>query len=81
MKKDPIIFQIWPEFVALAEELDGYVPKLPEDAEQIIQMKTGQGMALLREGKRLIGYIAGARVPMPLSTERYFEKCKQYQAP
>ncbi|MFA9418572.1 MAG: hypothetical protein ACERLB_00340 [Gammaproteobacteria bacterium] len=81
MKKDPIIFQIWPEFVALAEEIDGYVPKLPEDAEQIIQMKTGQGMALLREGKRQIGYIAGARVPMPSSTERYIEKCKQYQAP
>lgn len=81
MKKDPIIFQIWPEFVALAEELDGYSPKLPDDAEQILQMKTGQGMALLREGKRLVGYIAGARVPVPLSTERYIEKCKRYHAP
>ena len=81
MKKDPIIFQIWPEFVAQAEELDSYTPELPKGAEQILQMKTGQGMALLREGKRLIGYIAGARVPMPLSTERYIEKCKQYHAP
>jgi hypothetical protein len=81
MKKDPIIFQIWPEFVALAEALDSFDPKLENDADQIDQMKTGQGMALLREGKRLIGYIAGARVPMPLSTELYIEKCRQYQAP
>ena len=81
MKKDPIIFQTWPEFVALAEALDTFEPKLPASADQMQQMKTGQGMALLREGKRLIGYIAGARVPMPLSTERYIEKCQQYQAP
>jgi len=81
MKKDPIIFQIWPEFVALAEALDTFQPNLPDDAEQIIQMKTTQGMSLLREGKRLIGYIAGARVPMPLGTEQYIAKCLQYQAP
>ncbi len=81
MKKDPIIFRIWPEFVALAEELDSFEPNLPANADQMLQMKTGQGMALLREGKRLVGYIAGARVPMPLGTERYIDKCRQYQAP
>ena len=81
MKKDPIIFQIWPEFVALAEALDTFEPQLPDDADQLTQMKTGQGMALLREGKRLISYIAGARVPMPISTELYIAKCAQYSAP
>jgi len=81
MKKDPIIFQIWPEFVALAEVIDTFEPHLPGDAEKLIQMKTGQGMALLREGKRLVSYIAGARVPMPLSTEQYIEKCAQYRVP
>jgi hypothetical protein len=81
MKKDPIIFHIWPEFVALAEALDTFEPQLPDDAEQLTQMKSGQGMALLREGKRLISYIAGARVPMPLSIELYIAKCLQYQAP
>jgi hypothetical protein len=81
MKKDPIIFHIWPEFVALAEALDAFEPKLPGDAEKLTQMKTGQGMALLREGKRLVSYIAGARVPMPLSTEQYIAKCAQYRVP
>jgi len=78
MKKDPIIFQIWPEFVALGEALDTFEPDLPVDTEQLTRMKTGQAMALLREGKQLIGYIAGARVPMPKSTDRYIEKCQQY---
>jgi len=81
MKKDRIIFQIWPEFVALAEALDTFQPDLPDGAEKITQMKTGQGMALLREGKRWIGYIASARVPMPLVTEQYIAKCLQYQTP
>ena len=81
MKKDPIIFEIWPAFVALAEELDKFEPHLPEDAEKLTRMKTGQGMALLREGKRLVSYIAGARVPMPLSTEQYIAKCAKYRVP
>ena len=81
MKKDPIIFHIWPEFVALAEEVDSFEPKLPQDADQMTKMKTGQGMALLREGKRLITYVSGARVPMPISTEQYIAKCDKYQVP
>ena len=66
---------------ALAEELDTFEPKLPQDADQMTKMKTGQGMALLREGKRLITYVSGARVPMPKSTEQYVAKCGQYQVP
>ena len=81
MKKDPGIFIIWPEFVALAEALDSFDPDIPDHADQLQQMRTGQGMALLREGKRLLANIAGARVPMPESTERYIEKCKRYVLP
>lgn len=81
MKKDPDIFDIWPEFVALAEALDSFEPVLSDKADQLMQMRTGQGMALLREGKRLLGNIAGARVPMPLSTAQYIEKCRQYEVP
>ncbi len=81
MKKDPVIFQIWPEFVALAEALDTFQPNLPDDSKQITQIRADHGMALLREGKRLIGYIAGARVPMPQGTEQYIDKCGRYQVP
>lgn len=79
MKKDSIIFRIWPNFVALAEALEDFEPQLPDDSDQLLLMHTGKGQALLREGKRLLGYIASARVPMPLDTENYIEKCKLYQ--
>lgn len=79
MKKDDIIFRIWPNFVALAEALDEFEPQLPKDADQLLLMHTGKGQALLREGKRLLNYIASARVPMPLGTKNYIEKCEQYQ--
>lgn len=81
MKKDPIIFEIWPNFVALAETIDSFQPKLADDSDQMLKMRTAQGKALLLEGKRLIGYIAGARVPMPLSSAQYIEKCQSYEAP
>lgn len=81
MKKDPIIFQIWPEFVALRETLDKVRPNLHDEAEQITQMKAKQGLDLLQEGKRWVAYIASARVPMPQGTKEYIAKCQQYQAP
>ncbi len=79
MKKDPIIFQIWPEFVALRETLDKVRPKLHAEAEQITQMEASQGLDLLQEGKRWVAYIASARVPMPLGTKQYIAKCQQYR--
>lgn len=78
MKKDPSIFRVWPNFVALGEKLDEFTPELPPDAGQMLRMRVAQGRDLLHEGRRLIRYIAGARVPMPLSTSAYIEKCQQF---
>ena len=79
MKNDSIMFQILPNFVSLAELIDEFEPVLPDDSKQMLKMRAAQGKALLLEGKRLLGYIAGARVPMPLSTAVYIEKCQTYQ--
>lgn len=81
MKKDPVIFDIWPNYVALAEIIDSFRPELDDDVGQMLELRTEQGRTLLNEGKRLVGYIAGARVPMPLSTQLYTEKCQAYEAP
>jgi len=78
MKKDPCIFQVWPNFVALGELLDAYQPKVPDDADQILRMRMAYGRDLIREGRRLTGYIAGARVTMSKSTRAYIEKCHRY---
>lgn len=78
MKKDPIIFQVWPSFVALGEKLDEYRPNVPENADQMLRMRVAYGRALIQEGRRLISYIASARVPMPKSTATYVDKCRRY---
>jgi hypothetical protein len=78
MKKDPRIFQVWPNFVALGEKLDAFRPEVPEDADQILRMRSAYGRNLIQEGRRLISYIAGARVPMPQSTASYLEKCRNF---
>ena len=45
MKKDPIIFQVWPNFVALGEKLDEFRPEVPEDADQMLRMRIAYGRA------------------------------------
>ena len=78
MKKDPVIFQVWPNFVALGEKIDAFKPQLPGDADQMLRMRVAYGRELIREGRQLIGYIASARVPMPKSSRQYVDKCQRY---
>ena len=78
MKKDPRIFQVWPNFVALGEMLDAFRPEVPDDADQMLRMRIAYARDLVQEGRRLISYIAGARVPMPKSTAIYIKKCQRF---
>jgi hypothetical protein len=78
MKKDPRIFQIWPNFVALGELLDAFRPEVPDDADQMLRMRIAYARDLVQEGRRLISYIAGARVPMPQSAAIYIKKCQRF---
>jgi hypothetical protein len=78
MKKDPCIFQVWPNFVALGELLDAFRPEVPDDADQILRMRIAYGRNLIQEGRQLISFIAGARVPMPQSTATYVKECQRF---
>ena len=64
--------------VRLGEELDAFRPKPPEDADQMLRMRTAYGRDLVQEGRRLIHYSSGAMGPMPKSTASYIEKCERY---
>ena len=78
MKKDPRIFDVWPNFVALGELLDDYSPEIPADADKVLQMRIAYSRNLIKDGRRLIGFIAGARVPMLESTAAYIENCQRF---
>lgn len=77
IKTDPAIFTVWPEFVVAGDHLSEFEPTVGRTKE--LRRMAGQGMSLTREGKRLIEWIAFARVPMPKTTENYFGRCDAFK--
>lgn len=77
MKTDPAIFSVWPEFVASGDELYRFTPDLEKVADARL---VARGMELVRDGKKLIEWVAFARVPMPKTTKNFLERCDQYSA-
>lgn len=79
LRSDSAIFDVWPRFVAASEKLDHYKHPIPEDSSELTKDLHYQGFRLVQEGKQLLGYLAGARVPMSKSTREFIESCYEYQ--
>jgi hypothetical protein len=78
IRSDPVIFEVWPRFVAAVEALLAYRPQTPERATSGERRLVYEGMGLISDGNDLLNYISGARVPMPKSTREYLERCESY---
>jgi hypothetical protein len=78
MKTDPAIFQVWPEFVASGDELSHFEPRLTGSEE--VRRCVSRGLELVREGKKIIEWVAFARVPMPKTARNFVERCDEYIA-
>ncbi|MEQ8493349.1 MAG: hypothetical protein RLW42_03910, partial [Gammaproteobacteria bacterium] len=77
IKTDPAIFKVWPAFVVAGDHLSGFVAE--RGATDELRRMGEQGVQLVREGKRLIEWIAFARVPMPKTTANYFERLAAFK--
>ncbi len=78
MKTDPAIFEVWPEFVATGNKLsqfraDASVPGIAEETLKAADK-------LVEEGKKLMEWIAFARVPMPKTMANFVTECDAYLA-
>lgn len=80
MRSDPVIFRVWPRFVAAGEGVAGFRPTLPEEATAEQRRLADEALRLLAEGKKVIEYLAGARVPMPKTTANYHRRCDEFRA-
>ena len=80
MRSDRVIFRVWPRFVAAGEDVAGFRPALPEDAPLEQRRLAEEALRLLAEGKKVIEYLAGARVPMPKTTANYHRRCDEFRA-
>ncbi len=67
-------FVIWPEFVSAGELMEEFRCSSKNDSITPSYLLE-HGESLLVEGKKLIEWVAMARVPMPVSTNAYLEKC------
>jgi len=78
MKTDPAIFNVWPEFVATGDDLYHFEPLL--DASGQLGAAAQRGLELIREGKKIIEWVAFARVPMPKTARNFLDRCDAYAA-
>ena len=76
MKTDDAIFDVWPEFVASGDCLWHFMPDPQNNPEN--NALVAEGLGLIHEGKKLIEWVAFARVPMPKTTRNFFAKCAAY---
>ncbi len=79
LRSDPDYLTIWPEFVADGEKILDFRATIPAKASNGLERHIKRGTNLLRDGKELITWIANVRVPMPVSTTHYLDKCAQYR--
>ena len=79
MRTDVATFDVWPEFVACGERLLEFRPPALALSDENAQRRVEDGLRLLREGERLLTYLAGARVPMPKSTREFLDLCRRYR--
>ncbi len=70
-KGDPDFFTIWPRFVAASEHLEQFEPAHACSAWSELKPHYHFCLKLIRDGRNLISYMAGARVPMPVSSRNY----------
>ena len=79
LRTDPDLFEVWTTFVAAAERLAFFEPRLPADASVRAKQEVSDALQLIREGKDLITYVTRARVPMPKSTREFVERCEKFR--
>ena len=78
MKSDPVIFRVWPRFVAACESVADFRPELAPPSNREEARIREETRRLIIEGKRVIEYLAGARVPMPKTTANYLRRCESF---
>ena len=79
MRSDSAIFHVWPQFVAAGEALMEFKPQLDPNLPKAERRKIREGLQLSHDAIDLLNYLAGARVPMPKSTQEFLDRCEAYR--
>ncbi len=77
MRRDEVIYEVWPRYVAAKEAITEFKPCGLSNREDRLRYWE-DGMRLLHMGKDVISYLSGVRVPMPVTTSNYMANCDRY---
>ncbi|OGT71762.1 MAG: hypothetical protein A2W76_09800 [Gammaproteobacteria bacterium RIFCSPLOWO2_12_47_11] len=80
IRTDPVIFDIWPRYVAAREALEEYITNYMREHESengSIQKKI---INLVNDGSKLLISMAIVRVPIPDSTIEFLKKCEKFKS-
>jgi len=79
MRSDSVIFSVWPRYVAASDAIDDFQPGVEDqDLSDAEFRRVYDGVQLLRQGKNVITFLSGARVPMPKTTAEFLAQCDEY---
>jgi hypothetical protein len=78
MKSDPDFFRSWPEFVAFGECISQFESVIAPNISPLARAHLMHGKDLLVDGKNLLSYMAGVRVPMPKSIDNYHQALDEF---
>ena len=78
MKSDPDFFSSWPKFVALGERISKIKSEFSDYDDPLTRSLLLRGRTLIIDGKNLLSYMAGVRVPMPKSIGDYNNDLDQF---
>ena len=78
MRSDPAMFEIWPHYVSIAEELRTFRPKSREGASNAERAMGRRGKELILAGVDLMNDMASMRIPLPRTTQGFVHKCESF---
>lgn len=76
IRSDPAIIDIWPRYVAAKEALEGLIRGCSRSPFFENGKSEKKIIELIKEGGTLLISLATVRVPMPVSTTQFLEKCQ-----
>jgi hypothetical protein len=79
LRTDKGIFEVWTTYVASAERLAAFEPKLAPEYSERARQEVADALQLIRAGTYLVSHITRARVPMPKSKRDFIEHCERFR--
>ena len=78
MRTDARIIEIWPRFVGASDRISATNAILPEGSIKKQYALGERGIQLIRDGASLIIIHANTRIPMPISTREFLQRCDRF---